>query len=57
MENKVRLTVRMTADVKRDAERVAAALGVSVNTVVLLALRDYITRHDKKKAGDSIAGS
>lgn len=57
MENKARLTVRMTADVKRDTERVAAALGVSVNTVVLLALRDYITRHDKKKAGDSIAGS
>lgn len=49
MDDKARVTVRMPGKLKADAERVSAASGVSVNAVILLALREYIARFDKKK--------
>lgn len=52
--DKAKLTLRLTAKQKADAARLAERMGISINSVIVLALGEYVARADKKKMGDSV---
>lgn len=48
--DRARITVRMPQDLKSDVERLAERDALSMNAVIILALRQYVAKCDKKKA-------
>lgn len=47
---RVRITVRMPQDLKSDVERLAERDALSMNAVIIFALRRYVAKCDRKKA-------